>query len=100
MVKAKTTLRNRILSIMSQRGFTLIELMVTIAVAAILLAIVVPSFRTFTQSQRIKSGSFELYSALALARSEAVKQRANVTVTANSGGWNKGWTISGADTRS
>jgi type IV fimbrial biogenesis protein FimT len=72
--------------------------MVTISVAAILLAIVVPSFRTFTLSQRVKAGSFDLYSTLMLARSEAVKRRANVTVTAVSGNWNNGWTVSDGST--
>ena len=82
----------------SQRGFTLIEMMVTIAVAAILLAVVVPSFRTFTLSQRVKSGSFDLYSTLMLARSEAVKRRATVTVAASAADWNNGWTISDGTT--
>jgi type IV fimbrial biogenesis protein FimT len=81
-----------------QRGFTLIELMVTISVAAILLAIVVPSFRTFTQSQRVKAGSFDLYSTLMFARSEAVKRRTNVTITANGGNWNDGWEVSDGST--
>ncbi len=82
----------------AQRGFTLIEMMVTIAVAAILLVVVVPSFRTFTLSQRVKSGSFDLYSTLMLARSEAVKRRATVTVAASAADWNNGWTISDGTT--
>ena len=82
----------------AQRGFTLIEMMVTIAVAAILLAIVVPSFRTFTLSQRVKSGSFDLYSTLMLARSEAVKRRASVSVSSVGGDWNNGWTVSDGTT--
>lgn len=68
--------------------------MVTISVAAILLAIVVPSFSTFTMSQRVKSGSFDLYSTLLYARSEAIKRRANVSVASVSGAWNNGWTVS------
>jgi type IV fimbrial biogenesis protein FimT len=90
---------NRLFSTaLGQRGFTLIELMVTISVAAILLVVVVPSFRTFTLSQRVKTGSFDLYSTLMLARSEAVKRRATVTVAAKSGSWNNGWTISDGTT--
>jgi type IV fimbrial biogenesis protein FimT len=91
---AMTRLSARHGSTPRQRGFTLVEMMVTIAVAAILLAIVVPSFITFTLSQRVKSGSFDVYSTLMVARSEAVKRRANVTVTAKSGNWNNGWTLS------
>lgn len=75
------------------RGFTLIEAMVTISVAAVLLAVVVPSFRTFTYSQRVKSASFDLMSTLLFARSEAVKRRVPITVEAKSGNWKNGWDI-------
>ena len=68
--------------------------MVTISVAAVLLAIVVPSFRTFTLSQRVKTGSFDLYSTLMYARSEAIKRRATVSIASVGGAWNNGWTVS------
>lgn len=74
-------------------GFTLIEAMVTIALTAILLAVVVPSFRTFTYSQRVKSSSFDIYATLMFARSEAIKRRADVNVERISGDWNNGWTV-------
>jgi type IV fimbrial biogenesis protein FimT len=77
-------------------GFTLIELMISIAVLVILLAIVAPSFRQVIANQRIKTASFELFSALNYARSEAVKRNASVTLqsgaTAN-GAWNTGWRL-------
>ena len=75
------------------RGFTLIELMVTIAVAAILASLAAPSFRQFIASQRIKNASFDVVSALSLARSEAVTRNANVYF-GQSTGWTNGWYVS------
>jgi type IV fimbrial biogenesis protein FimT len=78
----------------SRRGFTLIEMMVTIAVLVILLAVAAPAMQTFTASQRIKSGSFDLYSSLMYARSEAIKRRDAVTITpVVAGDWGKGWEV-------
>ena len=62
------------------RGFTLIELMVTIAVAAILLGIAVPSFQDLVIRNRLATKANELITALNLARSEAVKRGIWVTV--------------------
>lgn len=75
------------------QGFTLIEALVVIAMVGVLLTLAAPSFSTFTSSQRVKTASFDLYAALIFARSEAIKRRANVTVTPVSGDWKNGWTI-------
>ena len=65
------------------KGFTLIELMVTIAVAAILLAIATPSFTSIINSNRLTSAANEMVATLQAARMEAV--RLNTTVNVCSG---------------
>lgn len=62
------------------QGFTLIELMVTIAVAAILLAIATPSFTSIVNSNRLTSASNEMVATLQAARMEAVRLNATVNV--------------------
>ena len=77
-----------------QRGFTLIELMVTLTLLGVLLGIAIPSFRDFVATQRVKSAAFDLAAALLLARSEAVKRNSDVTVAPVSGtDWTTGWTV-------
>jgi len=71
----------------------LIEVLLVIVVMGVLLSLAAPSFKTFTQSQKVKTASFDLYSTLLFARSEALKRRASVTVTANGGDWAAGWTV-------
>lgn len=81
------------------RGFTLIELMVTITVSVILMSVAVPSFSSFVLVQRVKATSYDVASALILARSEAIKRNGDVVVAPLAGGWQKGWSVSsGTDT--
>jgi len=61
-------------------GFTLIELMVTIVILAVLLGIGAPSFAEFIRNSRITSKSNELLAAMHLARGEAIKRRVPITV--------------------
>lgn len=82
-----------------QRGFTLLELMITIAVLAILMSTAIPAMRTTIQNNRMSGISNELVTALQLARSEAIKRSAPVSVCASSdqasctGGWEDGWIV-------
>ena len=84
------------------RGFTLIELMVVVALAALLLGIGVPSFTGFIAGQRVKTAASDFSMAAVFARSEAIKRNADVTVTAVSSGadgWKDGWTVASGGTQ-
>jgi prepilin-type N-terminal cleavage/methylation domain-containing protein len=62
------------------RGFTIVELIVTVAIAAILLAVAVPSFTSFAQKRAISHKTVEVRNALELARGLALSQRQVWTV--------------------
>ena len=67
-----------------QQGFTLIELMVTLTITAVLLGIGVPSFRSMIENNRITAATNDLVNALQLARSEAIKRGIPVVLCASS----------------
>lgn len=67
-------------------GFTLIELMVTIAVLAVVLAIAVPSFKGVIQSNRVATSTNEIIATLSLARSEAIRNSRGSGVCASADG--------------
>jgi type IV fimbrial biogenesis protein FimT len=85
-------------------GFSLIELMITITVVAILMALGVPSFRYITNSNRVSAEVNALLGDMQFARSEAIKEGLPVTVcpaldatltgcAQNSTEWDKGWIV-------
>lgn len=65
---------------MSERGFTLVEILVVLTISAILLAAAVPAMQGLIQSNRITGGTNELLSSIQMARSEAVRRNGNVTI--------------------
>ena len=68
-------------------GFTLVELMVVILVLGILVTLAAFSMRPFLNAQRVRSASYELFSTIVFARSEALKRNTTVTITPAAGGW-------------
>lgn len=74
-------------------GFTLIELMMSIVVLAILVGIGIPSFTTLINNNRVTSQVNDFVTSINLARSEAIKRGASLTVTAGGAGWSSGWTV-------
>lgn len=75
------------------QGFTLVELMVTIAVAAILLLFAVPALQDFVLNNRLVAITNDLIADLALARAEAIRRGGRVTLCAS----NTGTSCSGGD---
>jgi type IV fimbrial biogenesis protein FimT len=77
----------------SSGGFTVVELVITVTIAAILTTVAVPSFSGLIASQRAKTAASELFASLLKARSEAIMRNANVTLSPLNGNWKQGWQI-------
>lgn len=78
-----------------RNGFTLIELMVTLIIAAILLMTGVPSMVAYKRNADLTSATNTLFSAINAARGEAMKRGmyASVVPTGNGSDWNTGWIV-------
>lgn len=76
------------------RGFTLIELMVTLAVLAILATLATPSFVDFQRNSELTSLTNKLVAAINTARSEAMKTGRNAyVIPTNAAAWSTGWIV-------
>jgi type IV fimbrial biogenesis protein FimT len=90
---------------MMQSGFTLLELMVTVSLLAVLLGLAVPAFQSAALSSQLRAAANDLVSSAYLARSEAIKRNTVVTlcvsadgVSCGSGNWEQGWIIQSGTT--
>lgn len=87
------------------KGFTLIELMTTLGVAAIVLSVGVPSFRAIVMDNRLVTHANQFVGAVNLARSTAVRYQRNATACASANfdaavptctattDWSNGWIV-------
>jgi type IV fimbrial biogenesis protein FimT len=83
----------------NQQGFTIIELMITVLVLAIIIAVAAPSFTRQIQNNRTSAITEEMTNLFSYARSEAVRRGSAVTVCASADGlscgtnWNAGFMV-------
>ncbi len=74
-------------------AYTLIELLISLIIVAILLSLVIPSFSTFISSNRLTSYANQWITTLNYARSEAIKRNQQVVVRKLSLNWEQGWQV-------
>jgi type IV fimbrial biogenesis protein FimT len=88
-----------------ESGFTVVELMVTLIIAAVLVSLAVPNMRMFIQNARLSSQTNDLIADLNVTRSEAIKRGVPVTlcrsaspeaaspVCGSGANWESGWFV-------
>lgn len=76
-----------------QTGFTLVEVLATLAIVGVLSAIAAPSFSELVAKQRTRAAATDLYISLSKARSEAIKRNVSITLSPKDGNWAAGWQI-------
>jgi len=87
--------------IVRNSGFTLIELIITLTVASILMALAVPGFQSFISSNRLTAQINDVIADISLSRNEAIKRNTTTgvcvstsgTTCATGGNWANGWLV-------
>lgn len=82
-------------------GFTLVEVLLVVGLVGVLTGVAVPSLRKLAHSSALTSATNDVFSALLLARSEAIKHNSRVSLCKSeagdacisSGGWDQGWIV-------
>jgi type IV fimbrial biogenesis protein FimT len=71
----------------------MVELLTVMSILVIILGVMAPSFSEFLAAQQAKGLSYDLTGDLMLARNEALKRNASVTVSRGGAGWEQGWSV-------
>lgn len=74
-------------------GFSLAELLLALAVAALLLGLAAPNFRAVIEGRQLRIAAADLLSAIHLARSQAIARGQSVLLAASGSGWEQGWQV-------
>jgi type IV fimbrial biogenesis protein FimT len=74
-------------------GFTLLELLMVIAIMGIILAIAIPNFKALITSIRLTNAANNMVSALQIAKSEAIKSNSFVSIIPIKSNWKNGWVV-------
>lgn len=87
----------------TQTGFTLYELLTTMLIVGVVMAVGIPNMQSFRQNSRMTAAANDLHSTFHLARSEAARAKTNITICASadpfaatpvcSGGLEAGWVV-------
>lgn len=83
----------------TQHGYTVFELMITVTIIGVVLAVGIPNLREYSQNSRMTSTANDLHSAFHLARSESSREKTNITICSSADGstcggtWEQGYIV-------
>ena len=88
-----TALKSCAACVRRSRGFTLLEILVTFTIIALLLVIGVPAMGEFVADQRVRTVASDITSEIALARAKAIETSRRVYMEKLGVNWNNGWRL-------